>query len=138
MELRREGAPEERVHGAQRPRGTGWRCSRGEDSGESCSYLVYGPSCSCERSFQCRGHLLKEWQLDSDATEHVTPDGTGMADYTPVKPGTTLEIADGTFVPVKGFGDIDVIIRQMGVTRQRRWKEWCSCRIRRELCCGRK
>ena len=52
----------------------------------------------------------EECQLDSGTTEHVTPDETGMADYTPAEPGTTLEIADGTFVPVERFGDIDVII----------------------------
>ena len=32
----------------------------------------------------------EEWQLDSGATEHVTPDGTGMADFAPVESGTTL------------------------------------------------
>ena len=49
----------------------------------------------------------EEWQLDFGATKHVTPDGTEMADYTPAESGTTLESIGGTFVPVKGVGDID-------------------------------
>ena len=62
----------------------------------------------------------EEWQLDSCATEHFSPDGTGMADDTPAELGTTLEIADGTFVPMERFGAIGVIIRQKTVTRQQR------------------
>ena len=54
----------------------------------------------------------EEWQFDSGSIDHVSPDETGMADYTQAEPWTTLEIADKTFVLVKGFGDICVIIQQ--------------------------
>ena len=48
------------------------------------------------------GGYQTEWQLEFGGTEHGTPDGTGMTDYTPEEPGSTRDIAGEMFVPVEG------------------------------------
>ena len=54
----------------------------------------------------------KRWISDSGATENMTPDPTGFERYATAPPGRTVEMDDGTFLPVAGYGDFRLKIEQ--------------------------
>ena len=53
-----------------------------------------------------RGDRNEEWESDSSATFHMPHTRAGMSGYKKASPGTTVEIADGSILPVDGFGRI--------------------------------
>ena len=57
---------------------------------------------------------FESWNEDSGATEHMTPDGTALMDYKPAAPGDMVEVADRTFVPVQGYGRLELELQQPG------------------------
>ena len=63
-----------------------------------------------------RGDRKEDWELDSGATFHMSYTRAGMSAYKKAPPGTTVEIADGNFLPVDGFGRIEVDLDQPGHT----------------------
>ena len=54
----------------------------------------------------------ERWISDSGATENMTPDPTGFERYETAPPGCTAEMGDGTFLPVAGYGDLRLKIKQ--------------------------
>lgn len=52
--------------------------------------------------------------MDSGATEHFTPDANGLYDYVVANPGTTVEAANNTHEEVKGYGILDLLVKQLG------------------------
>ncbi|CAM9808817.1 unnamed protein product, partial [Ascophyllum nodosum] len=54
----------------------------------------------------------ERWISDSGATEHMTPDPTGFERYETALPGRTVEMGDGTLLPVAGYGDLRLKIEQ--------------------------
>ena len=61
-----------------------------------------------------RGDRKEEWESDSGATFHMSHTRAGMSAYKKASPGTTVEIADGSILPVDGFGKIEVDLDQLG------------------------
>ena len=49
-----------------------------------------------------------EWNLNSGATFHMSHTRVGMTAYKKAPPGTTVEVTDGTILPVDGFGTIEM------------------------------
>ena len=49
---------------------------------------------------------------DSGATENMTPDPTGLKKYETAPPGRTVEMGDGTLLPMAGYGDPCLKIEQ--------------------------
>ena len=58
----------------------------------------------------------EEWDLDSDATFPTSHTRTGMTAYKKASPGRTVEVTDGTIIPVDGSGTIEVDLDQPGTT----------------------
>ena len=56
-----------------------------------------------------RGDRNEEWESDSGATFYTSHTRAGMSGYKKASPGTTVEIADGSILPVNGFGRIEGI-----------------------------
>ena len=56
-----------------------------------------------------RGDRNEEWESDSGATFYTSHTRAGMSGYKKASPGTTVEIADGSILPVDGFGRIEGI-----------------------------
>ena len=54
----------------------------------------------------------ERWISDSGATENMTPDPTGFERYETAPPGRTVEMGDGTLLPVAGYGDLRLKIEQ--------------------------
>ena len=54
----------------------------------------------------------ERWISDSGATESMTPDPTGFEIYETAPPGRTVEMGDGTLLPVAGYGDLRLKIEQ--------------------------
>ena len=54
----------------------------------------------------------ERWISDSGATENMTPDPTGFKRYETAPPGRTVEMGDGTLLPVAGYGDLRLKIEQ--------------------------
>ena len=54
----------------------------------------------------------ERWISDSGATENITPDLTGFERYEIAPPGRTVEMGDGTLLPVAGYGDLPLKIEQ--------------------------
>ena len=52
------------------------------------------------------------WISDIGATENMTPDPTGFERYENAPPGRTVEMGDGTLLPVVGYGDLRLNIEQ--------------------------
>ena len=63
-----------------------------------------------------RGDRKEEWESDSGATFYTSHTRAGMSAYKKVSPGTTVEIADGSILPVDGFGRIEVDLDEPGHT----------------------
>ena len=60
---------------------------------------------SIEFSCYVKGEIV-EWLLDSGCTEHVTPVQSNLHNYREYDPPGKAEITDGTFVTIKGQGNI--------------------------------
>ena len=54
----------------------------------------------------------ERWISDSGMTENMTPDPTGFERYQTAPPGRTVEMGDGTLLPVAGYGDLRLKIEQ--------------------------
>ena len=54
----------------------------------------------------------ERWISDSGATENMAPDPTGYERYEAALPGRTVEMGDGTLLPVAGYGDLCLKIKQ--------------------------
>ena len=54
----------------------------------------------------------KRWISDSEATENMTPDPTGFERYETAPPGRTVAMGDGTLLPVAGYRDLRLKIKQ--------------------------
>ena len=63
-----------------------------------------------------RSDKKEEWESDSGATFHMSHTRAGMSAYKKASPGTNVEIADGSILPVDGFGRIEVDLDQPGHT----------------------
>ena len=57
-----------------------------------------------------------EWDLDSGASFHMSHKQTGMTAYKKAPAGTNIEVADGTILPVNGFGNVRVDLDQPGTS----------------------
>ena len=51
-----------------------------------------------------RGDGKEEWDSDFSASFHMSHTQAGMTAYKKAPAGTTVEVADGTILPVAGFG----------------------------------
>ena len=54
----------------------------------------------------------ERWTSDSGATENMTPDPTGFERYETAPSGRTVEMGDGTLLPVASYGDLRLKIEQ--------------------------
>ena len=54
----------------------------------------------------------ERWIRDSGATENMTPDPNGFERYETAPPGRTVEMGDGTLLPVAGYGDLRLKIEK--------------------------
>ena len=61
-----------------------------------------------------RGDGKEEWDSESGATFHMFHTRAGMTAYNKEPAGTTVEVADGTILPVDGFGTVEVDLDQPG------------------------
>ena len=55
-----------------------------------------------------RGDGKEEWDSDSGASFHTSHTQAGMTAYRKTPTGTAVEVADGTILPVDGFGTVEV------------------------------
>ena len=62
-----------------------------------------------------RGDRKEEWESDSGATFHMSHTRAGMS-YKKASPGTNVEIADGSILPVDKFGRAEVDLDPPGHT----------------------
>ena len=58
----------------------------------------------------------EEWDSDSGASFHMSHTQPGMIVYKKAPSGTAVEFADGTILPVDGFGTVEVDLDQPGTT----------------------
>ena len=58
----------------------------------------------------------EEWDSDPGASFHMSHTQSGMIVYKKAPPGTIIEVADGTILPVDGFETIKVDLDQLGTT----------------------
>ena len=58
----------------------------------------------------------EEWDLNSGASFHMSHTRAGMTADKKTPAGTTFEVADGTILPVDGFGTVGVDLDQPGTT----------------------
>ena len=63
-----------------------------------------------------RGDGKEEWDLDSGASFHMSHTQAGMTAHKKAPAGTTVEVADGTILPVDGLGTVEVDLNQPGTT----------------------
>ena len=63
-----------------------------------------------------RGDGKEGWDLDSGASFHTSHTRVGINAYKKAPAGTTVEVADGTILPVDGFGAVEVDLDQPGTT----------------------
>ena len=62
------------------------------------------------------GDSKEEWDFDSGVTLHMSHIRAGMTAYKKASLGMTVEVADGTILPVDGLGTIEVDLDQPGTT----------------------
>ena len=63
-----------------------------------------------------RGEGEEEWDSDPGASFHMSHTRAGTTAYKGAPAATTVEIADGTILPVDGFGTVEVDLNQSGTT----------------------
>ena len=56
--------------------------------------------------------ICERWISNSGETENMTPDPTGFERSETAPPGRTVDMGDGTFLPVAGYGDLRLKIEQ--------------------------
>ena len=54
----------------------------------------------------------ESWISDSGATESMTSDAAGFENYEIAPPGRTVEVDDGTLLPVAGYRDFRLQVEQ--------------------------
>ena len=59
-----------------------------------------------------RGDGKEEWDLDSSATFLISHTRAEMTAYKKAPAGTTVEVADGTILPLDGFATVEVDLDQ--------------------------
>ena len=67
---------------------------------------------ACDDTDATVGRSGERWISDSEATENMTPDLTGFEIYETAPPRRTVEMGDGTLLPVAGYGDLRLKIEQ--------------------------
>ena len=63
-----------------------------------------------------RGDGKEEWDSDFVATFNTSPTRAGMTAYKKAPAGTIVDVADGTILPVDGFGVVEGDLHQPGTT----------------------
>ena len=63
-----------------------------------------------------RGDSKEGWESDCGATFHMSHTRARITAYKKAPQGTTFEIADGTILPVDGFGTFEVDLDKPGTT----------------------
>ena len=63
-----------------------------------------------------RGDGKEEWDSDSRESFNMSHTQARMTAYKKAPTGTTVEVADGTILPVDGFGTVEVGLDQPGTT----------------------
>ena len=67
---------------------------------------------SCDGTDATVSGICERWTSDNGATENMTPDPTGLERYETAPPGRTVEMGDGTLLPMAGYGDLRLEIEQ--------------------------
>ena len=62
-----------------------------------------------------RGDGKEKWDSDSDASFHMYHTQARITSYKKVPAGTTVEVTDGTTLPVDGFGTIEMDLDQLSI-----------------------
>ena len=62
------------------------------------------------------GDGKEEWDSGSGASFHMSHTQAGVTAYKKAPAGTTIEVADGTILPVDGFETVDAYMNQPGTT----------------------
>ena len=62
------------------------------------------------------GDRKEDWKSDSSTIFHMTHTRTGMITNKKPPAGTNVEVANGTILPVDGYGIIEVNLNQPGTT----------------------
>ena len=57
-------------------------------------------------------HEDEYWVADSGATENMIQDSSNLEDYTLARPGDEVEIANGIFLPVAGYRQLQLLVDQ--------------------------
>ena len=65
---------------------------------------------------EARGDGKEKWDSDSGASFHMFHAQAGMTAYKKAPARTTVEVADGTILPVDRFGTVEVDLDQQGTT----------------------
>ncbi|CAN0408376.1 unnamed protein product, partial [Ascophyllum nodosum] len=84
-------------------------CSQAGHTAANCRKLEYAKR---EPKGNGKSGSGERWISDSGATENMTPDPTGFERYETAPPGRTVEMGDGTLLPVAGYGDLRLKIEQ--------------------------
>ena len=83
-----------------------------------------------------RGDGKDEWDSNSGESFHMPHTQAGMIVYKKTPAGTTVEVADGTILPVDGFGTVEVDLdRRVLQPGQGRWLPSRMCQKFRGTCC---
>ena len=67
---------------------------------------------ACDDTDATASGSSERWISDIGVTENMTPDPTGFERYETAPPGCTVEMGDGTLLPVAGYGDLHLKIDQ--------------------------
>ena len=67
---------------------------------------------TCEGANMAKRGVGESWIGDSGATESMTPDAAVFENYEVAPPGRTVELGDGTLLPVAGYGDLRLQVEQ--------------------------
>ena len=65
---------------------------------------------------EARGDGKEEWKSETGAPFHMPHTRTGIIAYKKAPEGTTVKVADGTNLPVDGFGTVKVDLKQTSIT----------------------
>ena len=84
---------------------------------------------------EAHGEDKEKSDSDSDAIFHMSHTRTGMIAYRKASPGTTVEVAYGTILPVDGFGRVEMDLDQPGTTTKPVKMPLRMCRDFRGTCC---
>ena len=68
--------------------------------------------CACDDTDATVSGSGERWISDSGATENMTPDPTGFERYETATSERTVEVGDGTLLPVASYGDLHLKIEQ--------------------------